>query len=401
MAGVRRVVACFIIISTLLTNISSAKSTVDEVSWDKFYRLQPSDMEGHPEGQLYQWAIAKNIIEGYPDNTIKPDQPVTEAEFLKMLYRGFGIAIPTQTFPTGYDASYDWTDGPYRMAKMFNHPALGVSNPKLRTAPITRLRAAEIISAAQGVHYDGINAVVYIIGNNMAIHNPLTIEEFHQNDTITRTEAVKWIRHLTLKGMMEIKKRPADSTDSSLLPDLPLTTAAMVPLFSAVPQTNRDLDLLGTQSFPRLEFGVSKSTVDRLFGVSTEVDIFDMNIYPLFAAHFNQDGLLDGWRIDQYDSDPLTTSPLLQTNKDIVLGESTLFDVLRQYGTYGYIGDGIANYMYEKTTDGGFRPISVWYYSQLENPENVYILSFIFDKKTLKVNYILASSASFAYRNFM
>lgn len=360
-------------------------------------------MDGHPASRLYQWAIVMNIIEGYPDNTLKPDRPVTEAEFLKMLYRGFGIAIPTQVFPPGYDASsYDWTDSPYRMAKMFNHPALGLSNPELRSAPITRLQAAEIVSAAQGVHYTGDQAVTYIIGNNLAIHHPLTIEEFHPDHTMTRTEAVQWIRHLTLQGMMKIKQRPADPTDPSMLPDLSVNDAEAIPLFSGVSLTSRGLDLLGTQSFPQVEFGASKSSIDPLFGVSEEKDIFDKYIYPLFSAHYNEDGRLDGWSAEHKYWEPATTGPLVKTNEDIVLGESTLFDVLRKYGTYGYKGEGIANYLYEKTKDGEFRPLtSVSYYSQIENPDNAYSLSFIFDEETLQVSHILAAWAPYAYSGNM
>lgn len=402
MASVRRVVAGIIILVLSVAGKTSAESTVpkDDVSWDKFYILQPCDMDGHPDSRLYQWAILKNIIEGYPDQTLKPDQPVTEAEFLKMLYRGFGIALPTQRFPPGYHEPYDWTDGPYRMAKLFNHPALGLSNPELRAAPITRLHAAEIIGAAQGVHYNGADAATYVIGNNLAVNNPLTMDEFQPDDTITRTEAVQWIRHLTLKGMMKIASRPAEPTDPGLLPDLPPKAAEAVPPFSAVPLTDRDFDLYGTEAFPTVEFRMPKSTVDQLFGMSEETNVFDMNIYPLFSGHFNKDALLDGWLIDHDDFESTTAGPLLRTNKEIVLGESTLFDVLQQYGTYGYIGNGLANYLYEKTEDAGFRPLtSVSYYSQLENPDNVYLLSFLFDKMTLKVTYVMAAWAPYAYHN--
>ncbi|WP_158629980.1 S-layer homology domain-containing protein [Cohnella sp. AR92] len=403
MASIKRMAACLAILSIFISSTSYAETVpaVNEDGWDTFYRLQPADMSGNPASRLFQWAISANIIEGYPDGTVKPDQPVTEAEFLKMLYRGFGIAIPTQIYPPGYQATEDWSDAPYRMAKLFNHPALGLSNSKLRTTPITRQHAAEIISAAQGVHYTGDKAVAYIVGNRMAIGSPLTTDDFHPNETFTRTEAVQWIRHLTIRGMMEIKSRPAEPSDTSLLPKLPLAAAEEVSFFSAVPLTASDFDLVGPSSSPKVEFGAPKSAIDQRFLATDELDVFDMNDYGLFAAHFNDDGRLDSWRVEQVIEDPTeptTAGPLLGTNKGIVPGDSTLFDIFQQYGTYGYIGNGIVNYLYERTNDGSYRPLpSISYFSQLENPEEVYLLSFIVDKKTLKVTFILAAGAPYAY----
>lgn len=406
MASIRRMTVCLLIVVSLIGSNVAAEPihSADEADWDTFF-VQPSDVEGHPESRLFQWAIARNILEGYPDNSLKPNQPVTEAEFLKMLYRAFGFAIPTQKFPPGYEAAraaYDWTDAPYRVAKRSNHPTLGASNAKLRTAPITRLQAAEIISAAQGVHYNGDHAVIYLIGNGLALNNPLTIEDFRKNDTFTRTEAIQWIRQLTLKGIMEIQIRPAAPSDTGLLPVYPPDDVEVVSSFSAIPVTDLDLSLLGTDSFPEVKYGELKTNVDEWFGVSEETDIFDMNIYPSFSAHFNENGELDGWRVSQNDEEPASTGPMPRTNKGIVLGESTLFDVLKQYGTYGYRGDGMADYMYEKSSDGSFRPLaSVTSYYQLENPDNVYAISFIIDKKTLKVTYISVLWIPFANRDYM
>lgn len=406
MASILRVAICLLIVVSIIGSSVAAEPihSADEADWDTFF-VQPSDIEGHPESRLFQWAFARNILEGYPDNTLKPDQPVTEAEFLKILYRAFGFAIPTQQFPPGYEAAraaYDWTDAPYRVAERSNHPALGASDAKLKAAPITRLQAAEIISAAQGVHYSGDHAVIYLIGNGLALNHPLTIEDYRKNDTFTRTEAIRWIRQLTLKGIMEIQSRPEAPSDPSLLPAYPPKDVEVVPSFSANPVTGMDLSLLGSDSFPEVKYGESKATVDERFGDSEETDIFDMNIYPSFSAHFNDNGELDGWRVSRYDGEPISTGPIPKTNKGIVLGESTLFDVLKQYGTYGYRGDGMADYMYEKSPDGSFKPLaSVTSYYQLENPDNVYAISFIFDKKTLKVTYISVLWIPFAYRDFM
>ncbi|BBH22720.1 hypothetical protein Back11_40650 [Paenibacillus baekrokdamisoli] len=145
-----------------------------------------------------------------------------------------------------------------------------------------------------------------------------------------------------------------------------------------------------------LKLGDSKESIDGLFGVSDNTDVFNMNMYPLFSVHYNEKGLLDAWKMD-IDSNTAEANPLFITNKGIVLGKSTLFDVLQQYGTVGYEGDGMANYLYEKTTYGSFRsPTSMSSYFQIKAPEKVFVISFLFDKTTLKVTYINVSWLPYA-----
>lgn len=45
------------------------------------------DTEGHWAAEAIEWAIKNHITEGYPNRTFQPDKPVTEAEFLAMLFR--------------------------------------------------------------------------------------------------------------------------------------------------------------------------------------------------------------------------------------------------------------------------------------------------------------------------
>lgn len=110
-------------------------------------------MEGHWAKRLFQWGISQNVINGYSSQNFKPDQVVTEAEFLKMIYRAMGMALPSAS--NADESRESWTEGPYRIAGYYNHPTLGLNNNSMRNEPITKLRAAEIISASQGVHFEG------------------------------------------------------------------------------------------------------------------------------------------------------------------------------------------------------------------------------------------------------
>ncbi|OBZ11116.1 S-layer homology domain-containing protein [Bacillus sp. FJAT-26390] len=392
MLRITRVITCLIIVSSLFwvtaTTNSYAQEQEDEGQYEKLFN-QPYEMKGHWAERLFQWAMAENIINGYPNSTLMPDKPISEAEFLKALYRAMGIALPSASSLEEFNSSDDWTEGAYRLAKYFNHPTLGASNHKLRMEPLTKLRAAEIITAAQGVHYVDEDAVVYLIGNGMANSDTISPEQFHGQDSFSRAEAIQWIRQLSFKGMMDISIRPTAASDRNLLPSLPSVAVQRIPDFSAELVARNDFDLFGSSPFAGVKVGDSKKTIEGLFGVSDDKDVFDKHIYPLFSAHYNKEGFVDAWKIDQDSIEPTITTPLLRTNKGIVLGESTLFDVLRLYGTFGFTGDYVATYYYEKTPDGKYRDISI--YDKIINPENVYTLSFIFDRESLAVVYVLSS----------
>ncbi|MFF2093036.1 S-layer homology domain-containing protein [Paenibacillus sp. NPDC058174] len=399
-------IAVFFIVITCLFSASAAyaeplnQSVIEEEDDDDdevFVYVPETDITNHPAERLFQWAELEHIIDGYPDLSYKPDQLVTEAEFLKMLYRAFGIAIPTATRPK---PGTDWTEGPYRVTTYFNHATQGASDQKLRAEPITKLHAAEIISSANGVHYNGEDAIAYLIGYGMANSSAKTPNDFHGDDTFTRAEALQWIRQLALRGMLSIQVRPEAPSDPHLLPSLPASAIGTLPDFSEVPLESEDFNLLGADPFPAVNWGVSKQSIDDLFGISNEKDMFSLYRYPDFSAHFNKKGQLDAWfakYLEDDDEEVSHTSPRLRTNRGIIVGESTLIDVLGQYGTFGYMDRGLASYYYSKNADGSFTPID--YYSsanQSSGFENKYVLSFAFDHDSLAVKFIFASTVAYA-----
>ncbi|WP_179085527.1 S-layer homology domain-containing protein [Paenibacillus sp. FSL H7-0326] len=344
-------------------------------------------MDGHWAKRLFQWGISQNIINGYSNSSLKPDQVITEAEFLKMLYRAMGMAIPNAS--SIYQQEESWTEGPYWIAKNYNHPALGIDTFSKRFQPITKLRAAEIISASQGVHYTGADTVAYLIGHGIANSEVSSPEQFDGNSTFTRAEALQWIRQLAFHGKLELYERPVVPTELSLIPDASIVTNELIPDFSTEPVTQEDFNLYGSGGFPGLTFGDLKQTVDNRFGKTTEQDIFDFDIYPLFSGHFNENGELDAWSVD-LNTDTPNTAPLLSTKKGIVLGKSSLSDIISQYGSAGVSGQGIIQFFYEKTKDGTFQDISI--YDPIQSMEDVYTITFIVDDETQVLYNIMVSS---------
>lgn len=67
-----------------------------------------SDIQGNWAQESIQALVDKGVLNGYPDGTFKPDQPVTRAEFAKMVAKTFGYEPEsTLQFPdvTGHWAS--------------------------------------------------------------------------------------------------------------------------------------------------------------------------------------------------------------------------------------------------------------------------------------------------------
>ncbi|MDR6726146.1 hypothetical protein J2W91_004652 [Paenibacillus amylolyticus] len=398
MISLKRMTVCVVLGAILLGSATAvAESKLqeqidkDEVIWT--WRGFPViDMDDHWAKRLFQWGISQNIINGYSDHSFKPDQAITEAEFLKMLYRAMGKAIPNANVSANriYRSSESWTEGPYRIAKQYNHPTAGENNFAMRMSAITKVRAAEIISASQGVHYNGQDAIIYLMGHGLSNGEANLPEQFDAAGTFSRAEALQWIRQLAIHGNLKIYERPKVPTDLSLLPNTNDIAVKVIPDFSIEPVTAEDFNLFILDDFPNLKFGDTKSSIDERFGKSTEKTIFNSNMYPLFTAHFNQHGELDGWKTESDDYDFHYRVNLLHTNKGIVLGKSTLSDILTRYGTAGVSKQGIIEYYYKKMEDGTFQNISI--YDPIKDIENVYTINFIVDYKTQVVNYIFVTS---------
>ncbi|WP_405153584.1 S-layer homology domain-containing protein [Paenibacillus sp. FSL K6-0108] len=391
----KRMTACFVLATLLLGSTTAVagseiheQNDKDIVTWE-WKGIPVINMNEHWAKRLFQWGISQNIINGYSDDSLKPDQEITEAEFLKMLYRAMGVAIPNASANSAYLPSESWTEGPYRIAKLYNHPTTGENNFAMRMKPITKLRVAEIISASQGVHYTGQYAVTYLIVHGLSNSKANSPEQFDEKSTLSRAEALQWIRQLAFHGKLKIYERPKVPTDLSLLPDMIDIPTEVIPDFSTEPVTDEDFNLFMHGDFSDLKFGDSKKSIDEQFGESTEQNIFNYNIYPLFNAHFNQSGELDGWSTDSdIDVSPNTDISLF-TKKEIVLGKSTVSDIIDRYGSAGVSRQGILEYFYIKMNDGTYQDISI--YDPIQNIEDVYTITFIVDDETKVLYHIMVA----------
>ncbi|MBP2001382.1 hypothetical protein J2Z69_002425 [Paenibacillus shirakamiensis] len=166
-------------LSLSILNLNVASSYAGELT----FKDVKADYWGYPN---IKWAMDNNIVHGYPDGSFKPNQHVSQSEFLAMLIRAFR---PTN-LPTPL-ASERW-DAPY-----LKHAQALSWNIDTHSTTFSRGKAAQLLSNASGKKYTMNDSIQYLLDLGLAEGKVArTIDGFHKNDPLTRTEAVTFIERL-------------------------------------------------------------------------------------------------------------------------------------------------------------------------------------------------------------
>ncbi|MBP1931713.1 S-layer homology domain-containing protein [Ammoniphilus resinae] len=158
-----------------------------------------------------QWAAEMNMINGYPDGTFQPNKQVSEAEFLAMLIKFYAKDIEPTKIKT------HWADDYYFFAAEYNY----ITSLSNRDTPILRQTVAEILCGANGKNYTGEQAVQYLLAKEWIsgkVAGAATVPSFAGEDPLTRAEAVAFIKKAYDGGLIELKKRPIESSNPNEIP---------------------------------------------------------------------------------------------------------------------------------------------------------------------------------------
>jgi hypothetical protein len=99
----------------------------------------------------------KGLASGYPDNTFRPDEDITRAEFVAMLVRALNLSTVQPDLPMLTDvAAGDWYYGPVETAVKANLVKGYANNEFLPNVPITRQEIAAILAQASGKADDAV-----------------------------------------------------------------------------------------------------------------------------------------------------------------------------------------------------------------------------------------------------
>lgn len=201
------------------------------------------------------WGVENKLVGGYPDGTFKPDNKVNEAEFLVMLVSSFQ-GKQEKTGP-------HWASGYYTFAQKMNYATFGGKLEEAKGWNITRQQVAEIVAGANGVNYEGKDAVRYLLAKGLAKgKNPgeISIASFKPDDYLSRAEAIQLIKGAMEKGLKELKTRPSEPSpvteDMKKIPDQAPVTQPQQP---QTPPTNGNVTIV-PPSNPNLLFPKDTTT---------------------------------------------------------------------------------------------------------------------------------------------
>ncbi|WP_238402956.1 CAP-associated domain-containing protein [Paenibacillus mesophilus] len=152
-----------------------------------------SDIRGHWGRDTIEWAVSQRIVDGFADGTFKPDKTVSEAEYLTMLLRAYvGNTIAEQGPNALWYAKY------YAFAAEMRWPV----DPSRADAPYKRGQVARLLAASQGQGLDVDASVRYLLDNGLAQGRTSggTTADFGADETLTRAEAVQFVRNMKGKA---------------------------------------------------------------------------------------------------------------------------------------------------------------------------------------------------------
>lgn len=137
-----------------------------------------------------EWAVANGIVSDIK-GPFRPNDSVKEEEFVKMFIVALGESVPATT------GSGRWSDRYYDYSSQNGYNLKGLNDTKARTANISRLSVAELITSASGLTYTGDAAIQYLLDNGYSKgKTAATVAGYVGADPLSRAEAVQFIKNL-------------------------------------------------------------------------------------------------------------------------------------------------------------------------------------------------------------
>jgi len=221
-----------------------------------------------------EWGVQNNIITGYTDKTFRPNNNVTEAEFLAMYIRAFDVTPAVKELK-------HWADPAYAYAVGKNWPVLGYNSTTNRNKAVTRGFVAQIIASSQGLNLDETSSVQFLLNENLSAgKTSATVAGYQPNDKITRAETVVFIKRLRDAGIKKLDSRPVLGSE----PIVETPKADVTPRVQKVEEAVTKL-IESSSTYKNVS---TKSGNDSMlvFGIGSEVYVsYEDNVTPGTSAY--------------------------------------------------------------------------------------------------------------------
>ncbi|WP_322906653.1 S-layer homology domain-containing protein [Paenibacillus campi] len=207
----RIVVRWLLALSLLLTTIAASMPQQAQAADGKLF----SDVSAsYWARDTIAWGVQTGLVKGYADGSFKPNKTVTEAEFVAMLIRSYEPEVKA-TGKAGWATPY------YVRAKALNYPVQSYTVLATRNQTINRASVAQLIAAADGVNFSGDNAIRYLLAFGLANGSNAgqsTVASFKGKQSLTRAEALQFIKNFVDYGAGGLLDRPQDASNAADLP---------------------------------------------------------------------------------------------------------------------------------------------------------------------------------------
>lgn len=181
-----------LVLQVFILFIIGLVSTIGEASTAKAAGFDDVSTQ-HWAAETIEWAVEHNIVQGYSDGTFRPEQKVTEAEFLVMLLR----AYPNVNAPTAASDA-PWYASVYELAMDYRWPVI---HEHEAAAQFDRGRVALLIAASQGQQGAETTAIQYLLDQRLARgKSSATVVGYDAQGKLNRAEAITFIRNLKDQG---------------------------------------------------------------------------------------------------------------------------------------------------------------------------------------------------------
>ncbi len=159
------------------------------------------DTNEHWSKSAVEWAVSykDGIAKGFPDGSFRPEETLTEAQFLAFTLRAFAGTGDAKEGQQWYEPYYDF-------AEEMNYPVSSYPN-----AVISRTSVAEILAGTQGVNVSGRMAIAYLLVKGLSkgkVPGEVSINNYGENDVLKRGESMQFIKNVVDKGLSGAIERP-------------------------------------------------------------------------------------------------------------------------------------------------------------------------------------------------